>query len=107
MPDMATEAKIATIIAITALPVPKSIPEIPNRNATLTIALIAEPSMCIVAPSGRTISETSLEMPVSCAASIFVGIVATDEQVPNATAAGLNRCLHMTPAPPFPPPKRA
>ena len=79
----------------------------PNRNATLTIALIAEPSMCIVAPIGRTMSRTSLEMPVSSAASMLVGMVATEEQVPNAVMAGANRCLNMTLAAPLPPPKRA
>ena len=71
------------------------------------MALIAEPSMCIVAPRGTTMFETSLEMPVSSATSRFVGIVATEEQVPKETAAGRNRCFHMTFAPPLPPPKRA
>ena len=71
------------------------------------IALIAEPSMCIVAPSGTTMLETSFEMPVSSATSTLVGMVATDEQVPKDTAAGRNRCFHMTFAPPLPPPKRA
>ena len=54
--------------------VPKSMPNIPKRKATLIIALIAEPSMCIVAPRGRTISLTSLEMPVSSATSMLVGV---------------------------------
>ena len=44
--------------------------------------------MCIVAPRGSTISETSLEIPLSSATSILVGMVATEEQVPRATIAG-------------------
>ena len=79
----------------------------PNRKATFIMALMAEPSMCMVAPIGMTISATSLDIPVSSAASMLVGIVATEEQVPKATAAGANRCLNMVFAAPFPPPKRA
>ena len=56
---------------------------------------------------GSTMSVTSLEMPVSSETSILVGIVATDEQVPKATAAGRNRCWNMTFTAPLPPPKRA
>lgn len=41
--------------------------------------------MCIVAPSGITISLTSLGIPVSSETSRLVGIVATDEQVPSET----------------------
>ena len=107
MPDMATEENTATMIARIARPVEKSCPKMPNRKATLMMALMAEPSMCIVAPIGITISLTSLEMPVSSQASMFVGIVATDEQVPKATAAGANRWLNMTFSAPLPPPKRA
>ena len=71
------------------------------------MADIAEPSMCIVAPSGTTMLETSLEIPVSSAASMLVGIVATDEHVPNETAAGRKSLENMTFAAPLPPPKRA
>ena len=46
--------------------------------------------------------ETSLEMPVSSAASMLVGMVATEEQVPKETAAGLNSLLNMTFTAPLP-----
>ena len=52
MPDMATEENTATMMARMARPVVKSWPNMPNRNATLMIADMAEPSMCIVAPRG-------------------------------------------------------
>ena len=107
MPDMATEEKMATMMARIASPVPKSLPKMPNRKATLMMADMAEPSMCMVAPRGRTMLVTSLEMPVSSAASMLVGMVATEEQVPKDTAAGLNRCLNMTFTAPLPPPNRA
>ena len=107
MPDMATEENTATMIARIARPVVKSCPNIPNRNATLMMADMAEPSMCIVAPSGMTMLETSVEMPVSSATSMLVGIVATDEQVPKLMAAGRNSLENMTFAAPLPPPKRA
>ena len=71
------------------------------------IAAMAEPSMCIVAPSGTTMLETSLEMPVSSATSMLVGIVATEEQVPKLMAAGRKSLENMTFAAPLPPPKRA
>ena len=107
IPDMATEENTATMMAMSALPVEKSMPKMPNRNATFTMADIDEPSMCIVAPRGRTMSVTSLWMPVSSATSMFVGIVATEEQVPNDTAAGRKSLENMTFAAPLPPPKRA
>ena len=95
------------MIARTALPPVKSIPNIPKRKATLRIADIDEPSICIVAPIGRTISVTSLGTPDSCATSILVGMVATDEHVPNAVTAGLNRCENITDIPFLPPPNHA
>ena len=104
---MATEENTATMMARMASPVPKSLPNMPKRKATLMMALMALPSMCMVAPMGRTMSLTSLEMPVSSATSMLVGMVATEEQVPKDTAAGRNRCRNMTRAPPFPPPNRA
>ena len=107
MPDIATDENTATTIARIARPVVKSCPNIPNRNATLMIADIAEPSMCIVAPIGTTMFVTSLEMPVSSATSMFVGIVATDEQVPKDTAAGRKSLENISFAAPLPPPKRA
>ena len=66
------------MIAKIALSVEKSIPNTPNRNATLMIADIAEPSICMVAPRGSTMSVTSLLMPVSSATSMLVGMVATE-----------------------------
>ena len=61
----------------------------------------------MVAPSGITISDTSLLMPVCSATSMLVGMVATDEQVPSDTTAGLVICRSMTPGPRLPPPNRA
>ena len=46
-------------------------------------------------------------MPVSSATSMLVGMVATEEQVPKETAAGLSRCWNMTFAAPLPPPANA
>ena len=63
--------------------------------------------MCMVAPSGSTMLDTSLLMPVFSAASMLVGIVATLEQVPKETAAGFSRCLNMVLIAPLPPPNRA
>ena len=107
MPDMATEETVATTIASSASLEAKSMPNMPKRKATLMIALMPEPSMFIVAPMGSTMSVTSLEMPVSSETSMLVGIVATDEQVPKATAAGRKRWRNMVPTAPLPPPKRA
>ena len=63
--------------------------------------------MCMVAPRGSTISETSLEMPVSAATSMLVGMVATEEQVPRDTTAGRVICWNMVFTPPLPPPNQA
>ena len=104
---MATDENTDTTMAPMAFQPVKSMPKILNRKATFTMAAMAEPSICMVAPMGITMSETSLEMPVSSATSILVGMVATEEQVPKETAAGRNRCRNMTFAPPLPPPKRA
>ena len=104
---MATEENTATMMARMALSVEKSMPNTPNRNATLMMADMAEPSMCMVAPRGRTMSLTSLLMPVSSATSMLVGMVATEEHVPKDTAAGRNSLENMTFAPPAPPPNRA
>ena len=76
-------------------------------KAIFSTQLKHEPSMCMVAPKGITISETSRLMPVCSATSILVGIVATDEQVPRDTTAGLVMCRNMTPGPRRPPPNRA
>ena len=107
MPLMATEENTATMIARMALSVEKSMPNTLNRKATLIMADMAEPSICMVAPIGSTISDTSLLMPVSSATSMLVGMVATLEQVPKDTAAGRNSLENMIFAPPLPPPKRA
>ena len=63
--------------------------------------------MCIVAPRGSTMSDTSLEMPVASASSMLVGIVATEEHVPRDTTAGLTMCWNMTFTAPLPPPNQA
>ena len=63
--------------------------------------------MCMVAPSGSTMSDTSLLMPDSSATSMLVGMVATEEQVPKDTAAGRNSLENISFAPPLPPPNRA
>ena len=63
--------------------------------------------MCIVAPSGITISLTSLGIPVSSETSRLVGIVATDEQVPSETMAGRATCLNIVLTPFLPPPNHA
>ena len=60
-----------------------------------------------MAPRGSTMSETSLEMPVSAASSMLVGMVATEEQVPRETTAGLVMCWNMVFTPCLPPPNRA
>ena len=74
-------------------------PNTSHTKATFSTQLKHEPSMCMVAPKGITISETSRLMPVCSATSILVGIVATDEQVPRDTTAGLVICRSMTPGP--------
>ena len=80
---------------------------VPSAPITKTIFKTQEkqePSMCMVAPKGITISETSLEMPLSAAASILVGMVATEEQVPRDTTAGFKmwRNIIFTPSVPAP-----
>ena len=63
--------------------------------------------MCMVAPRGQTISATSLLMPVSSASVRLVGMVATEEQVPRDTTAGLAMWLNMVLMPCLPPPNQA
>ena len=46
--------------------------------------------MCMVAPRGSTISLTSLEIPLSSATSMLVGMVATEEQVPREVMVQIN-----------------
>ena len=47
-----------------------------------------EPSICIVAPIGSTMSETSSGTPISLHAFLFTGIVATELCVAKAVIAG-------------------
>ena len=101
---MATEENTATMMARMAFSVVKSSPNTPNRNATLMMALMAEPSMCMVAPMGTTISATSLGMPVSSASRRLVGMVAEEEQVPSDMMAGLAMCWNIVLMPCLPPP---
>ena len=106
MPLIATELNTATSRILTMSPAPSNgMPNTPKRNAIFSTQLKHEPSMCIVAPRGMTMLETSLEMPVSSATSMLVGIVATDEQVPSAVTAGRRMCRRMTRTPSFPPPR--
>ena len=63
--------------------------------------------MCMVAPRGTTISATSLLTPVSSASSRLVGMVATEEQVPRDTRAGLVMWRNMVLIPCLPPPNHA
>ena len=106
MPLIATELNTATSRILTMSPAPSNgMPNTPKRNAIFSTQLKHEPSMCIVAPSGRTRSEMSRGTPLSSAASKFVGIVATDEQVPSAVTAGRRICRRMTRTPSFPPPR--
>ena len=65
-----------------------SCPNTPQTKAIFSTQLKHEPSMCMVAPRGMTISATSRLMPVSSAASRLAGMVATDEQVPRDVRAG-------------------
>ena len=83
---------------------------VPNAPITKTIFSTQEkqePSMCIVAPKGITISETSFDIPLSAADSILLGIVATEEQVPRDTIAGFTMCENMTFTPSLPAPMKA
>ena len=82
-------------------------PNTPKRNEIFSTQLKHEPSMCIVAPSGRTRSEMSRGTPLRSAASRFAGMLATDEQVPSAVRAGGRMFRRMTAAPARPPPMRA
>ena len=105
---MATEEKTATASTSANSPAPSNgRPNTPKRNATLSTQLKHEPSMCIVAPSGSTRSATSCGMPLSSAASIFAGMVATDEQVPSAVTAGRRMCRRSRRTPSRPPPRYA
>ena len=85
----------------------KGLPNTPNRNAIFSTQEKQEPSMCMVAPRGSTISLTSLEMPVSSATSILVGMVATEEQVPRDVMAGRAIWRNISPTAPLPPPNQA
>ena len=76
-------------------------------NAIFSTQEKQDPSMCMVAPRGSTMSETSLEMPVSAASSMLVGMVATEEQVPRLTTAGLRMWRNITAGPRCPPPNQA
>ena len=105
---MPTEDSTATRTTLTSIPAPsKGTPKTPRTKAIFSTQEKQEPSMCMVAPRGRTMSETSLEMPVASASSMLVGMVATEEQVPRDTTAGFTMWENMTPGPRRPPPNQA
>ena len=90
------------------MPMPsKGMPKKPKRKLILSIAENTEPSMCMVAPRGSTMSLTSRGMPISSAASILAGMVAMELQVPRDVTAGLSMCWKSFLAAPLPPAKRA
>ena len=104
---MPTELSTATRITGTSIPGVSRWPNTPSTKAIFKTQLKQEPSMCMVAPRGSTMSATSLLMPVSAASSMLVGMVATDEQVPSDTTAGLVMWRNMVFTPPLPPPNQA
>ena len=104
---MPTEDSTATSTTGTSWENVNGCPNTPNTKAIFSTQEKQEPSMCMVAPRGSTMSVTSLEMPVSAAASILVGMVATEEQVPRETMAGLAMWANMVLTAPFPPPNQA
>jgi hypothetical protein len=106
-PDMPTEEKTATATSGKNIVHESSFPNTPNRNAIFRTHAKHDPSICMEAPRGTTISETSFEMPVCSATSILVGIVATEEHVPRATTAGFAICRNISFTAPFPPPMAA
>ena len=67
----------------------KGIWKIPNKNAIFVIADSTEPSMCMVAPMGRTMLLISSGTPIFLQASMFTGRVATELWVAKAVTAGL------------------
>ena len=74
----------------------------PNRNAIFSNVEKIVPSMCMVAPSGSTISLISLGTPIFLAASRFTGNVATELWVAMEVAAGGSMNFHILLKPSFP-----
>ena len=62
---MPTEDSTATSTTGISWLKPISWPNTPHTKAIFSTQEKQEPSMCMVAPRGSTMSETSLEMPVS------------------------------------------
>ena len=105
---MPTEDSTATITISAMSPMlSKGRPNTPKRNVIFRMQEKQEPSMCMVAPRGTTISLTSLEIPVASASSMLVGMVATEEQVPREVMAGLAMCRNISLTAPLPPPNQA
>ena len=105
---MATEETTDTRMTRRNVSTPlNSMPKTPNRKAIFRVQEKQEPSMCMVAPRGRTISVMSREMPLSSAASMLAGIVAMEEQVPSDVTAGFRMWRNITPGPAAPPPIQA
>ena len=106
-PDIPTDESTATKTISGSDDHSTGCPNTPQTKMIFSTQEKQEPSMCIVAPRGITISATSLLMPVSSATSRLVGIVATDEQVPRDTTAGRVMCWNIVLMPCFPPPNHA
>src|SRR5699024_3313883 len=88
-PDITTPLITDISIAVTKVPIPvQLLPYIPNRKEILSIADKQEPSICMVAPMGSTISLISFGTPIFCVASRFTGKVAILDCVAKLVTAG-------------------
>ena len=101
---MPTEESTATATTAGSMVQGISTPMAPRTKAIFSTQEKQEPSICMVAPMGTTISATSLGMPVSSASRRLVGMVAEEEQVPSDMMAGLAMCWNMVLMPCLPPP---
>src|SRR5699024_5216352 len=91
-------------IAVKKVSIPvKSILNTPNTKAIFNIAERQEPSICIVAPSGKTVSLMSYGTPILLAAWRFVGNAAILLPVPSEVAAGSRIFFQNRVTPFFPP----
>ena len=82
----------------------KSYPKTPNKKDIFRIDDMQVPSICIVAPRGRTSSRTSLATPICSVEVRFTGMVAMDEHVARDVTAGLKMFLKKTLTPVIPHP---
>ena len=65
-----------------------SVPNNPNRNAIFNTPVTTEPSLCMFAPNGITVSAISSGTPICLAETKFTGIQAALEQVATAVTVG-------------------